>query len=191
MNLLIKAMVFPVVMYSFESWTIKKVEHWRIDAFECGVGEDSWESLGLQGYQTSQSWNQPWISIGRTDAEAEVPILWPPDAKSWFIGKNLDTGKDWGQKEKGGREDDITDSVDMSLHKLQEIVKDRDSRCAAVCGVTKSWTWLSNWTTATSFPRSLRQPNKLLQALDWGIFLGAHPMLTCCHPPSADTPNCL
>ena len=70
------------------------------------VGEDSWESLGLQGDQTSQSWgNQPWIFIGRTDAEAEVSILLcPPDAKSQLIGKDPDAGKDWRQ-EKGMTED--------------------------------------------------------------------------------------
>ena len=69
------------------------------------------------------------ITIGRADAEAEAPILWPPDAKSPFIGKNPDAGKNWGQ-EKGVTEDemigdDIIDSMDMSLRKLQEIVKDR------------------------------------------------------------------
>ena len=73
----------------------------------CGVGEDSWESLGLQGNQTSQSkGNQSWISIGRTDVEAETPILWPPDETSWLIWKDPDAGKDWGQ-EKGMTEDEM------------------------------------------------------------------------------------
>ena len=63
----------------------------------CGAGEDSWESLGQQGDQTSQY--QPWIFIGMTDAEAEAPILWPPDVKSQVIGKDPDAGKDWRQKE--------------------------------------------------------------------------------------------
>ena len=66
----------------------------------CGTGEDSWESLGWQG-------DQLWILIGRTDAEAEAPILWPPDANSWFIGKDPDPGKGWGQEEKGATEDGI------------------------------------------------------------------------------------
>ena len=80
---LVKAMVFPVVMYGCESWTIEKTECWRIDALNCGVGEDSWESLGLQGDQTHQSLkHQPWIFIGRTDAEAGTPIHWPPDVKN-------------------------------------------------------------------------------------------------------------
>ena len=67
----------------------------------CGVGEDSWESLGLQGDPTSPpKGNQSWIFIGRTDAEAETPTFWPPDGKNWLIGKDSDAGRDWGQ-EKG------------------------------------------------------------------------------------------
>jgi len=76
----------------------------------CGVGEDSWESLGLQGDQTSQydfNRNQPWIFIWLTDAEAEAPILWPPHAKSWFTGKDPDAGKDWRQEEKDMAEDEM------------------------------------------------------------------------------------
>jgi len=73
-----------------------------------GAGEDSWESLGLQGDQTSQSKeNQSWIFIGRTDAETETPLVWPPDAKNWLIGKDPDAGKDWTQEEKGMTEDDM------------------------------------------------------------------------------------
>ena len=153
---LVKAMVVPMVMYGCESWTVKKAECWRIDAFNCGVGEDSWESLGLQGDPTSPSerrsvlgvhwkdwcwsWNSntlatlceelmfwtvvlertlespldckeikpvhpkgnlSWIFIGRTDAEAETSIFWPPDEKDWLIGKDPDAGKDWRQEEKG------------------------------------------------------------------------------------------
>ena len=75
--------------------------------------------------------NQPWIFIGKTDAEAEVPILWPPDAKSWLIGKDPDAGKDWRQEEKGTIEDEmvdgITDSMNVSLSKLREIVKGREA----------------------------------------------------------------
>ena len=74
----------------------------------CGVGEDSWESLGLQKIQpVHPKGDQSWVFIGRTDIEAETPILWPPDVKSWLIWKDPDVGKDWGQEEKGTTEDEM------------------------------------------------------------------------------------
>ena len=117
----------------------------------CGAGEDFWNSLGLQGDQTSQfERKSTLILFGGTDAETEAPILWAPDVKSQLIGKDPDAGKDWRQ-EKGVTEvrwlDGITDSVDMSLSKLQEIVKEREAQRAVVHGVSKNWTWLSDWTT--------------------------------------------
>ena len=87
--------------------------------------------------------NQPWIFIGKTDAEAEAPIPWSPDVKSQFIGKDSDAGKDWRQEEEEMTEDKmigITDSVDMGVSKLREMVKDREAWHAAVQGITKSQT---------------------------------------------------
>ena len=105
---LVKAMAFLVVMYGYGRWTLKKVECQRIDALNCGVGEDSWESLGLQGDQTSNlKGNQSWIFIGRTDTEAESPILWPLDVKNRLTGKDPGAGKDWRQDEKGTTGDEM------------------------------------------------------------------------------------
>ena len=74
----------------------------------CGVGEDSWESLGLQGDPTVHpKGDQSWVFIGRTDVEAETPILWPPDAKIWLTGKDPDAGKDWGQEKMETIEDEM------------------------------------------------------------------------------------
>ena len=94
--------------------------------------------------------NQPWISIGRTDAKAEAPILWPSDVRSWLIEKDPDAGKDWGQEEKGWQRmrwlDGITDSKDMSPSKLQGMVKDREAWRAVVHGVAKRQTQFKDWT---------------------------------------------
>ena len=105
---LVKAMVFLVVMYGCKSWTIKKAECWRIDAFELWC----WRRL-LRVPWTARRSNQSVLKeispqfIGRTDVEAETSILWPPDAKSWLIGKDSDAGKDWRWEEKGTTEDEI------------------------------------------------------------------------------------
>ena len=100
--------------------------------------------------------NQSWLFIGRTDAKAEVPILWPPDVKNKLIRKDSDAGKDWVQ-EKGAERirwlDCITDSMDMNLSKLWEIVKDREAWRATVCEVTKTQTLLLDWTKTNTLFR--------------------------------------
>ena len=145
-------MVFPVVMYGCESWTIKRAECGRIDAFELWC----WRRL-LRVPWTARRSNQSILKemspdwfIGRTDVEAETPILWPHDAKSWLIWKDPDAGKDWGQRRRVRQWmrwlDDITNSMVMGLGISQQFVIDREAWCAVVHGIAKSWTQLSAWT---------------------------------------------
>ena len=116
-------MLFTVVMYECENWTIKKAECRRIDAFNLWC----WRRL-LKVLWTTRRSNQS--VIGSTDAEAEAPILWPPDAKNQLTWKEADAGKSEGRKRRErqemGRLDGITDSMDMSLSKFQKMVKDRE-----------------------------------------------------------------
>ena len=105
---LIKAIVFLAVMYGCESWTLKKPESWRTDAFELWC----WRRLlrvpwTARWSNQSPKGDQSWVFIGRTDVEAETLILWPPDAKSWLIWKHPGAGKDSGQEEKGTTEDEM------------------------------------------------------------------------------------
>ena len=103
---MVDTMFFPVVTYGYESWTIKKAEYW---CFRIVVLEKTVESLldCKEIQPVNPKGNQSWIFIGRTDAEAEAPILWPPDVKSRLIGKDPDAGKDWGQEEKKETEDEM------------------------------------------------------------------------------------
>ena len=109
---LVKAMVFAVVMYGYESWTIKKAECWRIDAFDVVLQKTLESPLNCKEIQpVHPKGSQSWIFIGRTDVEAETPILWPPDGKNWFIWKDPDAGRDWRQEEKGTTEDEMVGSL--------------------------------------------------------------------------------
>ena len=107
---LAKAMLFPVVMYGCETWTVKEAEHWRIDAFELWY----WRRLlrvpwtARRSNQSISEGDQPWDFFGRNDAKAETPVLWPPHAKkSWLIGEDSDAGRDCGQEEKRTTEDEM------------------------------------------------------------------------------------
>ena len=106
---LVKAMVFPAVMYGCESWIINKAECQRIDAFElwCWRGHLRVPLDSKEIKPVNPKGNQSWIFIRRTDAETEAPILWQPDATNWLTGKDLDAGRGWGQEEKGTTEDEM------------------------------------------------------------------------------------
>ena len=105
---LVRAMVFPVIMYGCESWTTKKAECRKIYAFELWCWRRLLSPLDCKEIQpVHPKGHLSWVFIGRTDTEAETPILWPPDVKSWLIWKDPDTGKDWRQEEKETTEDEM------------------------------------------------------------------------------------
>ena len=144
---IVKAIVFPVVVYRCESWTIKKPEPWRIDSFKLWC----WRRL-LRVPWTSRrakaKENQPCIFIGRIDAEAEAPILWPPDLKSWLTGKDPGAGKDLGQEEKRVTEDEIASRTQWTW-----IWANSGRQWKACCSPwgRKDGTGLSDWTTTSCF----------------------------------------
>ena len=173
---LVKAMVFPVVMYRCvlgykDSWGQENWCFWTV------VLEKTLESpLDCKDIQpVHPKGDQSWVFVGRTDVEIEMPILWRPDAKSWVIWKDPYAGKNWGQEERGRQRmrwlDGITDTMDMGVGELWELVMDREAWQAAVHGVAKSWTWQSDWT-------ELENKNKKLKLLKWHMIIYFYNLIT-------------
>ena len=151
---IVKAMVFPVAVYGCESWTLKKAEHQRIDAFELWC----WRWL-LRVPWTARRSNQsilkeinPEYSLEGLDAKAEAPILWSPDEKNWLIGKDPGAGKDWRQEEKGMTEDEMVGWHHwLNEHEFEQAPGDGEGQGGLAC--SSSWSvkesdmteWL-NWT---------------------------------------------
>ena len=144
-------MVFPVVTYGCESWTIKKAEHKRIDTFELWCQRRLESPLDKEIKLVNLKGNQPWILIGRTDAESETSIFSSPDGNSWLVRKDPDAGKDWRQKVKRASEDEMAVwHHQCNRHELGQTPGDGEGQGGLVCcspwGCEESYMteWLSN-----------------------------------------------
>ena len=169
---LVKAMVFPVVKYGCESWTIKKAECQRTDVWTVVLEKTLESPLDCKEIQpVHPKGNQSWIFVGRTDAEADAPILLSPDAKNWLIGKDLDAGKDWKQEEKGMTEDEMFGwHHQLDGHEFEQAPGVGDGQGSLVCcspwghkesDTTDNWTETWQLIPQGMISRVLRYPKKI------------------------------
>ena len=147
----VKSIVFPVVMYGCESWTINKTEHWRRCLWTMLLEKRPLDCKEIK--PVNHKGKQSWIFIGWTDAEAEAPILWLADAKSLLSGKDPEAGEDWTQEEKGTTEDEMVEwHHQLDGHEFEQAPGVVDGQGSLACcspWAAKSRTRLSDWTDWT------------------------------------------
>ena len=150
-------MAFPVAMYGCESWTKTKAERWRIEAFELLCLESPLDCKEIK--LVHPKGNQPWVFTERTYAEAEAPILWPHNVKSWLIGKDPDAEKDWGQEEEGATEDEmVVCHHGLNGHGLEWTLAVGDGQWSLVCYSPWGHTVKHNWKTELKRTENLDYP---------------------------------